>query len=175
MNRRRREQHFVVNSCDRTRGRRSSRDTATDGRSRWSSFLNFGNKLVGEFWLLIQERLFALNFFLQADQSFQQRFRPRRASRNVNVYRDKLINALQHRIAAIHPAARCARPHRDAPFRFWHLLPNAFYGQRHFVSDGAGDNHNIALPRRESHYFGTETCNIKSRGGGRHQFNCATG
>jgi hypothetical protein len=175
MNRRRRGQHFVVNSSNRTCGRRSSRDAATDGRSRGSSLLNFGNKLVGKFWLLIQKRLFALNFFLQANQSFQQRFRTRRASRNVNVHRDKLIDALQHGITAIHPAARCARAHGDAPFRFWHLLPNTLYGQRHFVSNGAGDNHDIALPRRESHYLGTETCDIEARSCRRHQFNCATG
>ena len=130
---------------------------------------------MGKFWFLIQKRRFALNFFLQANQSVQQRFRARWASRNVNVHRDKLIDPLQHSITAIHPAARCARAHGDAPFRFRHLLPNPFYGQRHLVGDGAGDNHDVTLSWRKPHHFGAEPRDIEPGSGCCHQFNRTTG
>ena len=95
-------------------------------------------------------------------EPFQERFRPGRATGNVNVHRDELIDPLQDGVAAIHAAARSAGAHGDAPFRFGHLVPNPFDGQGHLVGDGAGDDHDVALARRKAHHFRAEAGDIET-------------
>jgi hypothetical protein len=47
---------------------------------------------------------------------------PRRATCDVDIYRDDLIQALNDTVNVIHPAGIAAGPHGDHPFGFGHLF-----------------------------------------------------
>src|SRR5439155_14643869 len=74
--------------------------------------------------LLVSERTLARNFLLQFHQTSEQRFGTRRATGDVNVHWDELIDPLKHGIRAVHAAGGSAGTHRYDPFRFRHLLVN---------------------------------------------------
>ena len=151
--------------------RAAAADVGTHGRS----LLDFRHQLGCELGFLSQERLFALDLFLQTHESFQKRFGARGTSRDINIDWDQLIDALQDGVTPIHPTARRARTHRDTPFRFRHLLPDPFNRQGHLVGDGAGDNHDVTLSWRKPHDFGAEPRDIEPGSGCCHQFNRTTG
>ena len=108
--------------------------------------------------------MFAGDLVLQLHQAFEQRFRTRRTTGDVNVNRQKLIDSLEDRVGAIHAAGRRAGAHGDDPFWLRHLFVNAFYRQRHFVGHRAGHDHDVALPRRKPHHFGAEPRDVETRG-----------
>ncbi len=58
--------------------------------------------------------------------------------------------------------------------RLRHLFVNSFYRQRHFIRDRASNDHHIALPWRETHYFCAEARDVEPRRSRRHQLDCAT-
>src|SRR5207244_13452142 len=107
------------------------------------SLLEFRRKLVCELRFLSKEGLLARDLFLQTHESLQKRFGAGGAPRDINVDWDQLIDALQDSVTSIHPAARCARAHRDTPFRFRHLPPAPFYRQPHLLCYRAGYNHDV--------------------------------
>src|ERR1700722_1611314 len=104
-----------------------------------------------------------VNLVLQLEQRVKKIFRTRGASRDINICRDDLVDALQHRIRIKRPADRRARAHRDYPFWIRHLVVDAFHHRRHLQSHGAGHNHQIALPRAGTKHFRPEASNIKPR------------
>jgi len=66
------------------------------------------------------------------------------------------------KIGAVHPTAGSASAHRDTPFGFRHLVPDAFDCEGHFVSDGACDDHDIALTGRKAHDLGSGSGRYRS-------------
>src|SRR6266568_7406523 len=134
--------------------------------------VSFGQRRAG-FLQSGQQRL-TLNLVLKFEQRVEQRLGPRRASRHVNVHRDDVVRALQHRVAPIHAAGRGTRAHRDDPFRLGHLVVDALHGHGHLVSHRARDDHAIGLPWRKAHHFHSEARNIKPARPRRHEFDGAT-
>src|SRR5438876_1656776 len=89
-----------------------------------------------------------INLVLQLHQPEEQPFRPRRAPHDVHIYGNNAVHALQHRISIERAAHARACPHRDAPFRVWHLRPHPLNHRRHLQGDGSGNDHQVRLPRR---------------------------
>src|ERR1700754_5084607 len=63
------------------------------------------------------------DLFLQQSDGVNQLLRTRGASRNVDIDRDDLIDALQYRVVVENSARRGAGAHGDDPFGLRHLLP----------------------------------------------------
>jgi len=57
----------------------------------------------------------------------------------------------------------------------WASVPHALDHTRHLVHAGSGDDHQVGLPRRETHHFGAEPRDIEAARAHGHQFNGATG
>ncbi len=117
--------------------------------------------------------MLAHDFFLEFHQAVEESLGAGRATGNINIDRDEVINALQNGVATIHAAGRRAGTHGDAPFRLRHLIPDPLHGERHFVSDGSCHDHHIALARRKSHHLGAETRDVVARRRSRHQLDGA--
>lgn len=115
------------------------------------------------------------DLILKSDQALQQSLGARGTAGNVDVHRDDLIHALKDRIAAKHTAGTGTGATGNAPFGFWHLIPNAAHQHRHLVSDGATDEHEIRLAGSVAVYFSPETGNVIAGAGSRHVFNGTAG
>ncbi len=128
-----------------------------------------------EFFFLIDEGFFAVDFALEAHEAFEEGFWARRAAGDVDVDWDDAVDALEDGVGAVHAAGGGAGTHGDAPFWFRHLVPDAFDGEGHFVGDGASDDHDVGLARGEAHDFGAEAGDVVAAGGGGHEFDGAAG
>jgi hypothetical protein len=64
-------------------------------------------------------------------------------------------------VDVVHGPRIRARPHRDHPARFHHLLVKPLNDGRHFQQDRPGDDHQICFPRRAPYHFGAEPGNVK--------------
>ena len=119
--------------------------------------------------LLAGEALF-LDFFLQGHEGVEQRLRAWGATGNVNINGDVAIDAFKHIIALLEgTAGDCAGAHRDNVFRFRHLVVEPDDLRRHFLGDGAGDNHEIGLARRRSEDLGAKSRKVVTgHAGGNH-------
>ncbi len=125
------------------------------------------------FWSIVElsPSIFVWSFI----RAFDQGFRTWRAAGNIDIHGDELVDSLKHRVAAIHSAGRRAGSHGDAPFRLWHLVPDAFHGERHLVGDRAGNDQHITLARGKPHDFHAETGDVEAARRRRHQLDRAAG
>lgn len=128
-----------------------------------------------EFLFLFAESGFGFDFPLEAHEAFEEGFGSWGASADIDVDGENLIDSLEDGVAAIHAATGSARAHGDAPFGFGHLIPDAFDDEGHFVGDGAGDDHDVALAWGEAHDFGAEAGDIEAGSACGHEFDAATG
>src|SRR5215208_3407979 len=76
-------------------------------------------------------RVLLHDLILKPHQTVEQRFRARRATRNININRHYPVYTLQGRVGRERPACRSARAHSDAPFRLGHLIPDALDDRPH--------------------------------------------
>src|SRR5581483_9276058 len=98
----------------------------------------------------------AFDFVFELEDAVHEAIRGRRTARNPDVDGNHLIDALHDVINAIEAARRRARTHGEHVLRFRHLVVDLLEDGTHFVDDGAGDDHEIGLPRREPHDLGAE-------------------
>src|SRR5947209_14609551 len=90
---------------------------------------------------------------LHAEEPFGERLRARRATRDVDVDGDDLVDALAHRIGELEEAAAVgAASHADDVLRLGHLLVEELAALGHLVGQGPGHDHQIALARRRSRH-----------------------
>ncbi len=115
-----------------------------------------------EDFLLILSGVLFFNFFLEFHEAFDEGFGARRAAGNVNVHRDEFVYSLKDGVGAIHAAGGGAGTHGDAPFWLRHLIPDAFYGECHFISDGSRDDHDIGLAGGEAHDLHAEAGDVET-------------
>ena len=102
-----------------------------------------------------------LDPLLQEHDAFEQRLRPRRAARHVDVDGDDLVDALGDRVAVpVRAAAVGAAAHRDHVLRLGHLLVEAQDRRRHLVGDRAGDDHQVGLARARRQRDDTEAHHV---------------
>src|SRR5262245_19411503 len=108
----------------------------------------------------VREPGVALDLLLKLDDGIENGLGSRRATRNVNINRDDLVDTLHHVICAIETAACRARPHRNDPLRLSHLIVDLFQDWPHLVVDGAEDHKNVRLLRGKPYNLGTESRDV---------------
>src|SRR5882762_3190333 len=90
-----------------------------------------------------------LDLVLEANDSVEQPLGAGRASRDVDVHRDDLVDSLRDAVGVpVRPAAVGARTHRYHVLRLGHLLVDPLDRRRHLVGDRARDDHQVRLPGR---------------------------
>jgi hypothetical protein len=123
----------------------------------------------------LNEPFFPHNLILNSQQAFRERFRPWRASRNVDVNGDDLVHAFTNGIGELKkPAAAGAASHRDDVFRIGHLIVEELGALGHFISEGSCHDHQIRLPGRGAR-DSAESVDISARSSGLHQLDGAAG
>ena len=116
----------------------------------------------------------AADFLLQLQDAEKQGFGGGRAAGDIDIDRHDAVAAAHDGIRImIIAAAVGARSHRDNPARFAHLVEYAAQGGRHFVAEGAGDNHHIGLARAGAEND-SEAVEVVARRAGVHHFDGAT-
>eukprot|EP00166_Cyanidium_caldarium_P006322 ctg_90.g41 len=120
-----------------------------------------------------QHRLLSPNFFLELKHAIHERFRSRRAARDVNVDGYDPIAPPHHRVTiVIIPATIRARAHAHHPARLGHLVVHLAQRRGHFVGERAGHDHHVALAGRRSE-DDTEAIKIVPPGSGVHHLHRA--
>src|SRR4051812_177035 len=106
---------------------------------------------------------------LHAEEAFGERFRARRATRDVDVDGHDLVDALAHRIGELEePAAVGAAAHADDVLRLGHLLVEELAALGHLVGERTGDDHEVALAGRRTRHR-SEPVDVRARTSGLHQ------
>ena len=129
--------------------------------------------LVGDHDLVVA--LAALDPLLQHDEAVEDLFRPRRAARDVDVDRDRLIGARHGRVVLVEAAGRGADAERDHPLRLAHLLVDAPQGRALPFGDGADDDQQVSLAGREARELGAEARDVVLGRRHRHELHAAAG
>src|SRR5436190_2603379 len=124
---------------------------------------------------LVSRRDAGEHLLVEPQDALHQRLRPRRATRNVHVDRDDLVDALEGRVVVEHPAGARAGAHRDHPLRLEHLVVDLPQGRRHLVHDAAGDDQEVGLSRRRTERLHAEARDVVSRGDDRHHLDRTAG
>src|SRR5438034_8548987 len=105
----------------------------------------------------------------------QQRFRPWRATWNVDINRDVAIDAFKHVIALFEWATgNCTGTHGNDVFRIRHLVVEPHNLRRHFLGHCPGNDHQIGLTRRWPENFAAEPSEVVARRGGGNHLDGAT-
>src|SRR5215472_7239127 len=93
-------------------------------------------------------KLLTVNLALQFHERVQQRFRSRRATRNVNIDRNVAVDSFEYVVSLLErPAGDRACAHGDHVFRIRHLVVEAHNLWRHFLGYRPGDDHQVGLTR----------------------------
>ena len=91
------------------------------------------------------------HLLLQLEDAIKQGLAGRWAAGDVDIYRQDAVDATKNTVAVMVVATAIGTAaHADNPFRIWHLVVTQPDGRSHFVSNGAGNDHNIGLTRRGS-------------------------
>ena len=124
---------------------------------------------------LVGGRNAGLDLLVQADDALHQRLGSRRAAGHVDVDRDDLVDALEHRVVVEHPARARARAHRDHPLRLEHLVVDLAQRGGHLVRHSAGDDQQVGLARRRAEALHPETGDVVAGRDDRHHLDRAAG
>src|SRR5215213_9859337 len=92
-------------------------------------------------------RVLLHDLVLKPHQAVKERFRARRAARNIDIDRDYAIDSLQGRVRGERPSGRRASAHGDAPFGLGHLVPDSLNDGSHLERGRPGDDHQVRLAR----------------------------
>ena len=112
---------------------------------------------------------------LQGEDALQQRLGRRRTARDVDVHRNHVIHAGDHRVdVAVMVAGIGATAHRDDPLRVGHLVVEPADARRHLDRHRAGDEHHVGLARGgpQDH---AEAVEVEAAGEGGHHLDGAAG
>lgn len=112
---------------------------------------------------------------LQLEDAIHQRLARRRAARHVDIDGHDAVAAAHDAVAVVVVAAAVgARAHGDDPARLGHLIVDLAQRGRHLVGQGAGDNHDVRLPRRGAE-DDAHAVLVVARGGEVHHLDGAAG
>src|ERR1700690_2974546 len=110
----------------------------------------------------------APDLLLQLHEPVEQRLRPRRAARDVDVDRHEAVDPLEDIVALLEgPAGDGAGAHRDAVLGLRHLVPEANDRGGHLLRHRARDDEQVGLPRRRAEDLGAKAGDVEARHGGR--------
>src|SRR5260370_41080118 len=104
-----------------------------------------------------------LDTILEFDQTVEHGLGPRRASRDIQMYRHDAVDTLQHRVIIVGTARTRACAERHHPFRLAHLLVDAAQNRRLALCDGADHEEQVGLSRREPRQRSAETVDLVTR------------
>src|SRR5215207_8013945 len=138
-------------------------------------------KIFQEIAVLVHERgprplisYLALPFdlFLKRHNPEDQSFRSRWAARHVDIHGYNPVRSHEHGVAVEERSARDrAGAHRDDPLRLRHLLVEACHPLGHLRRNGAGDNHDVRLPRGSGKETGSKAVEVVvGHAGGHHLY-----
>ena len=112
---------------------------------------------------------------LELQDRVDQRLRPRRAAGDVDVDRQELVGALDHRVVGEHAAGGGAGAHREDPLRLQHLVVDAADDRDHLDRDAAREDQHVGLPRRGAEDLGPEARGVVAGRDHRHHLDRAAG
>src|SRR6476646_5395593 len=156
------------------RGGPLGRGTEADGVGANAVTLHdFDAGPAGRRRLATLEQLAGADLLVEHDDPVQERLGPGRATRDVDVHRDDLVDALDDRVVVEHPAATRADAHRDDPLGLDHLVVDLAEDRRHLLAHPAGHDHQIGLAGAGPEDLHPEAGEVVVRGAGRHHLDGA--
>ena len=115
------------------------------------------------------------HFLLKLKKAIHKRLTRRRTTRNINIDRNDTIAAPGHGITImIISASVGTTSHTDDPSGIGHLIVDLAEGGSHFVGEGAGDDHHVALAGGGAEDYAKAVL-VVARGGEVHHFDGAAG
>ena len=96
-------------------------------------------------------KAFVFHYILKLHNAIKYSFRPRRATGYIDINRNNLVDALQHRIRVENTTTGGAGANSDYPTRFCHLQINLPQNRTHFLGNCARNQQHIALARCKAH------------------------
>ena len=85
------------------------------------------------------------DYFLELPDSEEQGLGGRRATRNIDIDRNFMVNSLEDMIRGVRSTADSTSTHGDDPFRARHLLVDLFNERNIFFGNRSRYNHKIGL------------------------------
>ena len=149
-------------------GHRSSPLSSMVGVTAQRGLLGFADR-----FLAVDAQRHLLDLVVQLEDRVQQHLRTRRASGQVDVHRNDVVNALDDRVVVEHPARRRAHAHRQHPLRLGHLVVDLPQHRGHLLADPAGHDHQVGLPRRGREPLHAEPGDVEPRPRRRHHLDRA--
>src|SRR6516225_1147452 len=123
----------------------------------------------------LERTLFVFDLLLKLENRVEQRFRPRRAARNVNVHRNHLIAPLHDSVVVEHAARSGASAHGNHPLGLGHLVVELTHDRSHFLREPAGHDHQVCLARRRTKNLRAKARHVEPCCRHGHHFNGAAG
>src|SRR5690606_3119696 len=94
---------------------------------------------------------------------------------NVDIHRQKLVDALHHGVDVVHASGIGAGAHGNHPFGLQHLLVQALDHGGHLHKHGTGNHHEVRLTGRGANDLCAEAGNVMGGGEGGGHFHVAAG
>ncbi len=111
----------------------------------------------------LARRLFIVgDFFLQQQQALQEGLGARRATGDVDIDRQDLVDPLDDRVDIVHAAGIRAAAHRHDPFRVGHLLIDPEDRRAHFLERRSGNDHQVGFTRSRPQHLGPEAGQVET-------------
>lgn len=86
------------------------------------------------------------HLLLQLENAIHQRLTRGRTAGHIDIDRHNPVTAPRHTVGIMVIAASIrTAAHGNDPSRIGHLIVDLAEGRRHFVGEGAGDNHDVGL------------------------------
>src|SRR5690606_36355577 len=104
-------------------------------------------------WTVSPAQAFFSYKVLHPQYSINDRFRAWRATGNINIYRNYLIDSLEYAVCIEDSAAAGAGANGNYPAGFSHLEIDLFYYRPHFLCNSTHHHEQVTLPGRETDAF----------------------
>src|SRR5574337_1349638 len=120
-------------------------------------------------------RLLLDDLFLQQHDPVDQLLRPGWTARNIDIYRNDLVHALNDGIGVEDSAAGSTCAHGDHPLWLRHLIVDPSQDRGHLAAHAAGHNHQVGLTWLPPKDLSPESGKIETRSARCHHLNSTAG
>jgi hypothetical protein len=101
-----------------------------------------------------------LDFLLELNEAFKNRFRPRRTPRNVDIHRNHVIDPSNDRIVIVKTSGAGTNAECHYPLGSTHLIVNLAEDRSDFLINGPHYQQNISLAGRKPRQTGAESIDV---------------
>src|SRR5688572_14496990 len=115
-----------------------------------------------------------MNQFLHFHKTIEDSFGAGRTAGHINIYRNDLVNALQHRISVKDATTAGTSTNSNHPPWLSHLKIHLLNDRTHLLCNSTHYQEYITLPRRKAHPFSTKPRKVVMAGSRSHKFNSTT-